>query len=126
MRRPEQELQKAAIDWLHLAVHHDRTFFFAVPNETGQGGKRGMILGKIRKEMGVVSGVPDILLQDREAGLIGLELKSANGRQTATQKTAQDRMEAAGAKYFLCRCIADIHNALTACGVPVRVLGAMI
>ncbi len=60
------------------------------------------------------SGIPDILVVVGENGhLLGLEVKSATGKQRPTQVEFQKKMEAAGATYRIVRSVADAKMAVT-------------
>jgi hypothetical protein len=89
--RPEQKLQKAVL--VHLAWR-------AVPGawwcHYPAGGWRSPIEAAIFKSLGVVAGVPDLLIVYR-GELYALELKVAHGQLTAAQVETQARMRAAGA-----------------------------
>jgi hypothetical protein len=92
MARPEQEIQKAIFQ--HLAVHGVQDVFaFHVPN----GGWRSRVEAAILTSMGVVAGVPDIILI-RDAEMFALELKAPGGRLSPAQRECQERMQAAGCK----------------------------
>jgi hypothetical protein len=93
-RQPEDQIQRAI-------VAHYRTravpgvFMFAVPN----GGFRRPAEAAILRATGTVAGVPDtIWIKDGQ--VYGLELKSDDGRVTASQLETQARMVAAGAFCF--------------------------
>ncbi|MEO1538506.1 MAG: VRR-NUC domain-containing protein [Pseudomonadota bacterium] len=118
----EQDLQYAVVDWLDLAIDAKLGFFWATPNETGVGGKRGKMLGAIRKRMGVRPGMPDIMVAHTEVSHpVGIELKTAKGRQTDNQKAIQARFEALGWPYYVCRSVDQVQDALEGAGVPLRV-----
>jgi hypothetical protein len=90
-RHPEQQLQKAVLD--HLAWRGmPGLFVFHYP----AGGWRSPIEAAIFKSLGVVAGVPDILIIHC-GHVFGLELKTTHGRLTQTQIDTQTRMRAAGA-----------------------------
>jgi hypothetical protein len=90
-RRPEQQLQKAVLE--HLAWRGVRGLFvFHYP----AGGWRSPVEAAIFKSLGVVAGIPDILLLC-EGHFFALELKTEHGRLTPTQIETQARMHAAGA-----------------------------
>lgn len=92
MKRPEQEIHKAVVDHLNVRGLPD-VFWFHCPN----GGKRNMIEAKIFKALGVLPGVPDIILI-HHGKTFGLELKAEKGRIQPSQRLALARMENAGAK----------------------------
>jgi hypothetical protein len=89
--RPEQQIQKAVLD--HLAWR-------AVPGtwwaHYPAGGWRSPIEAAILQSLGVIAGVPDILIVHR-GQLYALELKAAGGRLTTIQANMQAAMTRAGA-----------------------------
>lgn len=77
----------------HLAVRPaPGVFAFHVPN----GGARSKVEAASMKGLGVVSGVPDLVLI-RDGAVFGLELKAPNGRLSPAQVATQEAMRAAGA-----------------------------
>jgi hypothetical protein len=68
-------------------------FAFHVPN----GGWRSRVEATILKSMGVVAGIPDVMLI-RDAEMFGLELKAPGGRLTPAQIECHARLRAAGVK----------------------------
>ena len=91
-RHPEQQLQKAVLEHLRWRGVPE-LFAFHVPN----GGWRSPVEAAIFRALGVVAGVPDILVI-RNGQVFALELKTEHGRLTQTQAETQQRMCAAGAK----------------------------
>jgi hypothetical protein len=90
-RRPEQQLQKAVLE--HVAWRGVRGLFaFHYP----AGGWRSSVEAAIFKSLGVVAGIPDLLIL-YQGQLYALELKTAYGRLTPMQIDTQQRMRAAGA-----------------------------
>jgi VRR-NUC domain len=90
-RRPEQQLQKAVLE--HLAWRSvPGLFWLHVPN----GGYRTAVEAAIFKSLGLVAGVPDLLLV-YGGRLYALELKAKGGRLSPTQAETHDRMRQAGA-----------------------------
>jgi hypothetical protein len=90
--RPEQTIQRAVFEhlcWRGFAG----TFAFHVP----LGGARSGIEAAIMKGLGVVAGVPDILII-HDGHVYALELKAPGGRLTPTQRDAHARLRAAGAQ----------------------------
>jgi hypothetical protein len=66
--------------------------------------------GRIRITLGP-NGIPDILLLLPPSGrLVGLEVKSAKGRQRKDQKEFQALMEASGGLYFIVRSLTDARS----------------
>jgi hypothetical protein len=90
-QHPEQALQRAVLE--HLAWRGAAGLFaFHCPN----GGWRSGIEAKIFKSLGVVAGVPDVILI-HGGRVFGLELKAEGGRLSPIQIATQARMRAAGA-----------------------------
>jgi len=88
--RPEQDLQRSVSD--HLQWRGVLKLFWC---HYPAGGHRSPIEAKIFRSLGVVPGVPDLLLvQSSEP--FALELKSEHGRLTPIQIETQDRMRVAG------------------------------
>lgn len=89
-RRPEQELQRAVLQ--HFAWRGARDIFvFHYP----AGGWRSSVEAAIFKSLGVVAGIPDLLII-RNGHIFALEVKTADGRLTPIQIDTQARMRAAG------------------------------
>ena len=92
IRRPEQTIQRAVFE--HLAVRRaPGTFAFHVPN----GGWRSHAEAAILKGLGVVAGVPDVILVC-DGRVYALELKSAGGRLSGAQRQVHDALREAGAE----------------------------
>ncbi len=88
---PEQAIQRAVVD--HLTARPMRNLFaFHVPN----GGWRSPIEVAILKSVGVIFGVPDLVLI-RDGAFFGLELRAPDGRLGRAQIAAQKTMRGAGA-----------------------------
>jgi hypothetical protein len=79
------------------------------------GGKRNAIEAAKFKAMGVRSGFPDLILCVARGGYHGLfvELKTAKGRQTDSQKYFQKALEAQGYKYVVVRSIDEFRRIVT-------------
>ena len=91
-RRLEQKLQKTVLE--HLTWRGmPGMFVFHYP----AGGWRSPIEAAIFQSLGVVAGIPDILII-RAGHVFALELKTAHGRLTGTQIETQARLRAAGAE----------------------------
>ena len=76
---PESEIHERVIE--HLRTYAKPGVWFW---HTANGGKRSVQWAAKLKRMGVLPGVPDILLYYRRE-FFGLELKAANGRPTEAQ-----------------------------------------
>ena len=92
MNRPEQVIQTAVI--AHLAARSvPGVFYWHTPNQ----GKRGFVNAAALKAMGLVAGVPDLLIL-KDGNLHALELKSAKGALSPSQRLVMARMESCGAQ----------------------------
>ena len=91
MRQPEAQIQRAVI--AHLRQRGARNVFAFYP---ANGGWRTAVEGAILKGMGVVAGVPDIIIIINN-GVFGLELKAEDGRLTDIQRQTIEAMRRAGA-----------------------------
>ena len=100
----EDQLQIAAMCWIRLA--YPNTVSFHVANERKTSPMRGAKL----KKMGVLAGVPDIHILDPRKTYCGLfiELKTAKGRLTPSQKDVIERIENAGYKCAVCRSLDEV------------------
>jgi VRR-NUC domain-containing protein len=99
--RSEQQIQKSILD--HLAWRGlPELFAFHVPN----GGYRPAVEAKIFKSLGVIPGVPDVLILYR-GRLHALELKTKGGRLTETQRRTHEDMRRAGAFTATCYGVDD-------------------
>jgi len=91
MKRPEQDIHRAVVSHL-TARSYPGTFFFHPAN----GGYRSPIEAKILKSMGVIAGVPDLVIL-KGGRMYALELKAPGGRFSPLQKATMDRMAECGA-----------------------------
>ena len=105
MRHTESRLQKSCVMWFRVQYPRLRSLLFAVPN----GGARSAVTGAILKSEGVLAGVADLLLLVPSKSHHGLciEMKTAKGRQTATQKHWETAVTLQGYKYIVCRSFTD-------------------
>ena len=101
----ESQLQKSCVMWFRLQYPKLRSLLFAVPN----GGARSAVTGAILKAEGVLAGVADLLLlvPSREYHGLCIEMKTAKGRQSTTQKQWERAVTLQGYKYIVCRSFAD-------------------
>jgi hypothetical protein len=90
-RRPEDAIQRAVFQ--HLRARAERGVFAFHP---ANGGYRKPVEAAIMKGLGVVAGVPDVIVI-HEGRVYGLELKAPGGRASAAQLETLAAMEAAGA-----------------------------
>lgn len=101
----ESQLQKSCVMWFRLQYPRLRYLLFAVPN----GGARSAVTGAILKAEGVLAGVADLLLlvPSREYHGLCIEMKTAKGRQSTTQKQWERAVTLHGYKYIVCRSFTD-------------------
>ncbi len=120
-RQPERQLQIAVAQYLRLALIPP-AFFTTFPS--GGGGKaRG---GQL-KSMGLLAGMPDLLVFWGEevdgypmADLLGIELKYGKGSLRREQKVVAGLFSDIGSAVAVCRSINDVQAALAFWGVPHR------
>ena len=96
----EQTIQRAVMDYLTMIEARCKLYWFrsasgAVQTASGRFFKSGK------------PGVPDISVIFK-GQFIGLEIKTATGRQSSAQKKAQAEIERSGGKYYIVRSLADI------------------
>lgn len=114
-RHDEHGIQVAIMQFLDRALPSS-CYAFAVPN----GGKRNAVTGAILKREGVKAGVADIIVM-RNPGLCALiEVKTAKGSLSNSQKAFRDWCAANGFPYAVVRGIGDVQAALLDWGVPLK------
>ena len=95
----EKHIQKAILDYLaYKKILHYRQNSGAFKTESG---------GYMRTAS--VSGLPDIVAI-KDGLYIGLEVKTATGKQSKEQKAIQDRITVAGGLYFIVRSVDDVKK----------------
>ena len=101
---PEGRIQAECFAWFWNEFPQFRKTLFHVPNENDREDSN-MIQGAIRKSLGVVAGVADLLFLVARGGYHGLciEMKDEKGTQKPAQKEWQAVVEAQGFKYVICR-----------------------
>ena len=108
---PEGRIQASCVIWFNNEFPQYRKLLFHVPNENDRSDSN-FIQGAIRKSLGVVSGVSDLLFLVARGGYHGLciEMKDEKGAQKKAQKEWQSLVEAQGYKYCLCRSLAQFQQ----------------
>lgn len=115
MRRPEQALQRAVIEYLDAVLPAD-AWAFHVPN----GGARTKAEGGILKAMGVRAGIPDLCIV-WQGRAYWIELKAGRGKASDAQDAAHARLQQCGCwPVATCRSIDDVETALSVYGIPTR------
>ena len=101
----EHRIQTDCITWFRLQYPAYKHNLFAVPN----GGLRDKITAAQLMDEGVLAGVADLILlksNDRYGALL-IEMKTRTGRQSDNQIEWQQKIEADGYRYVICRSIED-------------------
>ena len=97
---PESIIQKSCLDWLkYLQKTQDIVFFRA------NSGAFKTIQGRYVKTG--TPGLSDICVI-KDAVFYGVEIKTATGRMSQSQKDFRARLELAGGIYVLCRSVGDL------------------
>lgn len=111
---PEGKIQSECVIWFNNTFPQFRKTLFHVPNENDRSDSN-MIQGAIRKSLGVVAGVADLLLlvaRGRYHGLC-IEMKDEKGTQKPAQKEWQAIVEAQGYMYVICRSLEQFKTTIT-------------
>ncbi len=111
MNREESKLQQQCVAWFR-AQH--RQYASLLTHPINEGGANTRVSGAIHKGEGTVPGVPDLLLFvpaefDRLYCGLGLEMKTASGRQSQQQKDFQQMFQAAGYNYIVIRSLDEFR-----------------
>ena len=106
----EDRLQAACVTWFRLQYPQLQTLLFAVPN----GGSRNKIEAAKLKATGVTPGVADLIFLIAKQGYNNLliEMKTPSGRQSPVQRDWQEKAEAAGSKYVICRSVDEFTQSI--------------
>ena len=101
---PEGKIQAECFAWFWNSYPQYRRLLFHVPNENDRADSN-VIQGAIRKSLGVVPGVADLLFLVARGGYHGLciEMKDAKGIQKQAQKEWQVLVGEQGYRYVVCR-----------------------
>lgn len=113
-RRPrhiEDNLQIACVKWFDLAYPALKRLLVHVPN----GGYRNVLEAAKFKRMGVRAGFPDLLLllPNKKYPCMGIEMKTAKGKQSENQKAYQSLFEHRGYRYVVTRSLDDFIHEIT-------------
>lgn len=110
----EEAIQIQIIEWFKLVRTSDWVYAH-IPN----GGNRSAREGARFKQLGVVAGMPDLLIIfDSKAYFI--ELKTAKGKTRPVQDDCHERLQRAGARVAVCRSLDDVRAAFKGWRVPTR------
>ncbi len=92
MRSLEDTIQIHLVQWCRMHKSGILRNVFHCPN----GGNRNQVTARRLKGMGVMPGVPDLLLPLPGGGIYWLELKTKKGRLSANQKAFHARLKELG------------------------------
>jgi hypothetical protein len=110
----EAQIHKAVVS--HLVQRGEPDVFWFHP---ANGGKRSWSEGKSFKAMGVVAGVPDLIII-KGGEVFGLELKAAGGRVQPSQRLVHEAMQEAGAKTAIAKGLDEALVTLECWGILKR------
>jgi hypothetical protein len=108
-KNPERGLQYRCQQWLEQSGALSRLLIFHVPNER-MGGPGAIVHFK---RMGVLPGVADYLALLPMSRAAAIELKHGDGELRASQETFQQRWEARGGLYFVCRTLEEFQGVVS-------------
>lgn len=115
-QRSEEAEQARFVKWTHLttvrALMPELSWLYHTPN----GKKRDKLTAARLKAMGVVPGVPDLILPVRTSDYTGLaiEMKSSTGSLSPEQRDWQEHYIIQGWRFAVCRSAEDARSVLCA------------
>ena len=112
-QHPEEDLARTVAAYLDLALPEDACW------TTIPAGGGGRVRGAKLKGMGYKPGWPDLQIVYR-GRLICIELKSAKGCLSKSQKTMHKHLALAGAGIFTAKSVEDVERCLKLSWVPLR------
>ena len=106
----ESQIQKACVEWFRKRYPDVGGAFHSVPN----GGARNVWTGKILKDEGAVSGVADLELLIPRHGYasLSIEMKTATGKQSKSQKDYAKSIVRYKNKYMVCHSVEEFQQAI--------------
>lgn len=116
---PEEILQLQCINFLERFV--PTVLFWHTPNGValGNGKNRFAYMAKLKK-LGVLPGVPDLVLHWRESDsskTAYIELKAGKNRLTPAQKEVSEKLKSIGIPFFTVRSLPEFMVALNDLGI---------
>ena len=103
---PEQQIQRAVVDYLRLLENLGELYVFNVPN----GGWRSKAEAGILKSLGVRAGVPDLVLLLPGGKIAFIEIKAPGGRLSAAQKAFKNTAEYFGCPFLEARSVDEVER----------------
>lgn len=107
MKRPEQQLQKAACAFI------DRAAPWLLYFHPANGGARSKAEAGIFKAMGVKAGVPDLVILLPEARVGFLEFKAKGGSLSPSQKIWRHELQSRGYPWAEVRSLEEVETTLS-------------
>ena len=121
MNHEEQKLQMQCVSWFRAQYPQ---YAMLLTHPINEGGRNTGRTGGIHKAEGTVAGVPDLLLFmhgrknyrqngiliSKPASALGIEMKTAKGKQKQSQKDFQQIFEAAGYMYAVVRSFEEFRS----------------
>ena len=108
----ETDIQSTIIRYLTVLENQGKLFFNRTNNiPPVNKNSKGEVVGFRRLPAGAKKGIPDIwvILQGKT---IGLEVKTATGRQSKEQKEIEERFKKNGAEYYIVRSLDDVKEVI--------------
>lgn len=105
----EERLQQQIFTWHWNTLPEQRGLLFMVHNNPANARE-----GAKLKAMGMLAGVSDMIYLSPKGTPMFLELKTAEGRQSAVQKQWQETIENAGYRYCIIRSLDDFKKLISA------------
>jgi hypothetical protein len=113
-RNAEARIQAAIVEWIRLVAPD--LIAFHVPN----GGYRTKAEAARMKWIGVLAGVPDLVLLGRDGKIWLIEVKAEGGALSADQRAIRDRCVALRIPYVVAKSIDDVRQAFEIWGIETR------
>jgi hypothetical protein len=108
----EDQIQGEIVSLFKVALRDD-CFYFHVPN----GGKRSINEARKFKTLGVIAGVPDLVIIDQKGMSHFLEVKTAHGSLSNEQKAFRDKCFSRGIRWALVRSREDAQHIVNQWGL---------
>jgi predicted RecB family endonuclease len=116
-RNAEARIQAAIVELIR-AVAPDLVCFHC-PN----GGLRGKAEAARLKWIGVLAGIPDLVVLGRDGQTWLVEVKTGDGALSTDQRAMRDRLTAMRVPYVVARSIDDVRRAFAIWGIETRETG---
>ena len=113
MKRPEQQIHRACVEYLTLLESQKRLTFFHPYN----GGWRTPAEGRIGKTLGVRAGIPDLVLILPGSKVAFIEVKSGTGKATNNQIATMAALNHFGAPTAIVRSVTELEEIIKQWGI---------